>query len=302
VTRWPALLRTFGRTSLHGLRASPVTTAVAVTTIGVSLLLVGAFALLVANMERLLDRFGEDIRVSAYLEEGLSTEDQRRLLARVGRAPGVDSVELVTKQAALERFQAGGSARAALLEGLEDNPLPASLEISLVPGQRTAEGLERLAGSLEGVSGIAELGYGHEWIEGYARAVDLIQGVGFAIGGVLTLATVLIVANTIRLAIVARRDEISILRLVGGGRTFVAVPFLIEGLLAGLAGGLLALVSLYLLFLLLAPGLRGGLELLLGAVPPAFLSGTASLWLVLSGALLGVLGSGAALLQGRWDD
>lgn len=302
MNRWWALLQTFARTSIHGLRASPVTSGVAVATIAVSLLLVGAFALLVSNMERLLDRFGQDIRVSAFLEEGLAAEDQRRLLARVRAAPGVESVELVTKEAALERFRASGAERAALLEGLEENPLPASLEISLVPDRRTAEGLDQLAASLDGVAGIDDVGYGHEWVEGYARAVGLIRTLGFVIGGVLTLATVLIVANTIRLAIVARRDEISILRLVGAGRTFVAVPFVIEGMLAGLAGGGLALLLLYALFLALAPGLRGSLELLLGQVPPAFLSGGAAFWLVASGAGLGALGSGAALLQGRWDD
>lgn len=296
--RWIAQLRTFLRSALLGLRASPVTSVVAVATIGVTLLLVGGFGLLASNMERLLDRFGQDIRVSAYLAPDLPDAEREALIARVRAAPGVESVELVTAEDALRRFREASGERASLLDGLEGNPLPASLEIGLVPERRNEEGLRILAEALDGLPGIAELGYGHEWVEGYARAVALVRGLTAGIGAVLGLATLLIVANTIRLAVLARRDEIGILRLVGASRIFVAVPFLIEGLLEGLAGGLLALGLLYVAFLTLLPALSGGFELLLGTVTPGFLSAEGCLWLVGAGVLLGVLGSAAALVQG----
>jgi cell division transport system permease protein len=286
------------RSALQGLRASPGPAALAAVTIGLTLVLVGAFALLVSNMERLLARFGEDILVSAYLEEGLSEAQTRTLLEQVDGAPGVASVSLVSQEEALRRFREGAFGRPSLLDGLDENPLPASLEISLVPERRSAEGLALLEAALRDLPGIAELGYGHEWVEGYARAVSLIRGVAIALGGVLALATLLIVANTIRLALYARRDEIAILRLVGASRLFVAVPFLLEGLLQGLAGGLMALVLLFGFFRALLPALAGGLELLLGYATPSFLSLEGALLLVAAGAGLGVLGSAAALLQG----
>ncbi len=298
MSRWWNQVRAAWRSALHGLRASPVTTAVAVATIGVTLLLVGAFALLVANMEQLLDRFGEDFRVAAYLEPGLSDAAQGALRERALGAPGVTGVELVSPEQALERFRASSVGGPSLLEGLEENPLPASLEITLAPERRNAEGLAALARALEGLPGIEELGYGHEWVEGYARAVGLIRGVAIGIGVVLALATLLIVANTIRLAVYSRRDEVAILRLVGAGRAFVAVPFLVEGLLQGLAGGALALALLYAFFRTLLPMLRGGLELVLGYVTPSFLGFEGALWLVAAGAALGVLGSALALVQG----
>ena len=132
---------------------------------------------------------------------------------------------------------------------------------------------------------------------GYQQAVELIRGIALAIGGVLGLATLLIVANTIRLSIYARREEIEIVQLVGGSRSFMATPFLLEGGAQGIAGGLLGLLLLYAFYRLLLPGLSGGLELLLGYAEPAFLGVEASLWLVCAGALLGVLGSAAALVQ-----
>jgi cell division transport system permease protein len=291
-------IRYFLRTALHGLRASPMTSGVTVATIGVTLLLVGAFVLLVSNMERLLDRFGQDILVSAFLEDGLPEEVQQSLLVRVRSAPGVESVRLVTEQEALQRFREGSAGQASLLEGLDENPLPASLEISLAPEWRSSEGLEILVAALDGLHGIDELGYGTEWVEGYARAVALIRGIGIGIGVVLALATLLIISNTIRLAVYARRDEIEILRLVGAGRSFVSVPFLVEGLIQGSLGGALAVALLYGFFRLLLPGLEGGLELLLGFTTPVFLSGNSLVGLIGAGAALGVLGSGLALVEG----
>jgi cell division transport system permease protein len=127
--------------------------------------------------------------------------------------------------------------------------------------------------------------------------VELVRSIALVIGGVLALATVLIVANTIRLSVYTRRDEIEILRLVGGSRAFIASPFLVEGLAQGLAGGVLALTLLFALFRGLLPSLQSGLELVLGYAKPAFLGLEGSLLVVLCGALLGVVGCAAALAQ-----
>lgn len=292
-----ALLEAMGRSSLRGLAATPVTTAVAVGTLAVTLTLVGAFALLVTNMERLLERFGEDIRVSAYLEAGLPEAEARALAERVRTAPGVQEVELVTETQALERFREGLFGRPSLLEGLEGSPLPASLEVTLVPERRDAAGVAVLAEALDGLPGIEELGTGGDWVESYARAVGLVRAVAAAIGAVLAFATLLVVSGTIRLAVYARRDEIEILRLVGGSRIYVTLPFLAEGVLQGVVGGLLALALLGFGFALFGARAGDGLELLLGHVRPVFLGLREAALLVGVGAGLGALGSALALLR-----
>jgi cell division transport system permease protein len=285
--------------ALRGVAASPVTSAVATATIALCLLLAGAFALLLTNMEQVLTRFGEQVHVSAYLDDGLAQAEQEQLLARVRGAAGVESVTLVSKEAALERFRASPFGRASLLDGLDDNPLPASLEIVLVPEARNRGGVEALVASLRDLPGVGELGYGHEWVEGYARAVGAVRGLALAIGAVLALATLLIVANTIRLSIYARRDEIEILQLVGAGRVFVATPFLLEGLLEGALGGGLALAALALVFRAARAVLGGGLELLLGYAEPAFFGLGGALALLGAGAALGLVGSAAAMTMLR---
>jgi cell division transport system permease protein len=281
--------------ALRGIRRASTTSLLAVLTIAVVLVLVGSAALLVDNMSGILDEFGAELRLTAYLEADLDEAGQRDLVERVGAAPGVDSVALVTKQAALERFEriAGG---AELLVGLEENPLPASLEILLLPEARSGEAIAVLEESLTGLPGIEELAHGQEWIEGYARAVSLARGVATGIGVVLGLAALLIVANTIRLAVYARRDELDILALVGASRTFVRVPFLLEGILQGLLGGAIALLIVWGAYELLLPQVRFGFSLVLGRADLRFFTMGESIRLVVSGAGLGLLGSFAALV------
>jgi cell division transport system permease protein len=254
----------FVRTAIRGIASSPVTSGVSVVTIGVTLVLVGAFALLLRNMEELLDQFGDDL-----------SQDE-----------------------ALERFRASVGSGSALLDGLDINPLPASLEISLRDDRRSAEGMEAVANAIEGLAGVESLSSGRDWVEGYLRAVALVRGVGVGLGIILALATLLIVANTIRLGVFARRDELEILSLVGASRPFVQTPFLLEGLVQGAAGGAIALGLLYALFRLVLPGFEFGLELLVGTMPRFFSSGEA-LILVAGGAGLGLFGSAVAL-SGGW--
>jgi cell division transport system permease protein len=275
-----------------------VTSAVAVATIGVTLFLVGAFGLLLSNMSGLLEQLGREVRLTAYAAEGLAPAAGPALAARIGALEGVAGAEWVSKEAALERFRRRLGGEAALLDGLEENPLPASVELEVAPSHHSPEGLAALRDALARTDGVAEVADGHAWVEGYARAVALLRTAALALGGVLTLAALLIVANTIRLAVYARRDEIEILMLVGATRSFVSVPFLLEGLLQGVAGGLLALALLGLAFVALGGALAGAFAFVLGSAEPAFLGPGGCAALLAAGALLGVLGSAAALAQG----
>jgi len=286
------------RSALRGLQTSPVTTAIATLTIAVALVLVGAFGLLVGNMQGLLEGFGRDLKVTAYLEVGLGDQAQRGLASRVAALEGIESVELVDEDAARARFERmqGGS---ELLAGLEENPLPASLEIVLEADRRTEAGLRDLETALVVLAGVAEVAHGQEWIEGYARAAGVARGLGTLLGAVLVLSTLLIVMNTIRLAVYARGDELDILALVGASRTYVRVPFLLEGTLQGAVGGAFAVALLAVGFQLFVPQLREGLVFFLGNAEPRFLDGTEIVRMIAGGAGLGLVGSFAALLGER---
>ncbi|MHA7839397.1 MAG: cell division protein FtsX [bacterium] len=292
------LIRIAFANAVRGIRTGSTTSSLAVLTIAIVLVLVGSASLLVNNMSGLLDEFGRELQLTAYLEDGIPEPELQRLATTVGGAPGVERVEVVTRQEALARFEkiAGG---AELLAGLEENPLPASLEIHLLPGARTSEAIGILESSLDGLPGIDELAHGREWIEGYARALSLVRGGATVISIVLGLAALSIVANTIRLALYARRDELDILALVGASRTFVRVPFMLEGTLQGLLGGVIALLIVFGAYELLLPQLRFGLELLVGHAELRFFTTAEALGLVAAGGGLGLLGSMTALVGWR---
>lgn len=296
--RFAVIVWVIVRNALRGLQSSPLPSAIAVVTIAIVLILVGSFALVIGNMEGLLARFSEELHVVAYLDADLSARQQLALRESANLIEGVQSVQLVTPEQALERFRltmGGGE----LLEGLDGNPLPASLELELVEEARTSQGIAIVASALDGLDGVAELAHGQDWIEGYARAAALARSAGTLLGAVLAGAALLIIANTIRLAVYAREDEIEILSLVGAGRIFVRTPFLLEGCLQGAVGGLLALGVLFLAFRMWLPQLEFGLAMFLGQRTPVFFAGSEGLALVLVGALLGVGGSALAMFGWR---
>ncbi len=286
------------RTAFRGMRSSGATSIAAVVTIAVTLVLVGAFALLVGNMSGMLDRIGQDLQVTAYLEPEIEMDEARLIAARVATVEGVHRVSLVSPEEAMARFEKTAGA-AAMLEGLDSNPLPTSIEISLLPEHRTEQGVRVVEQALEGLPGIEQVAKGQEWIGGYTRAASLVSFLAVGLGAVLAISALMIVANTIRLALYSRSDELEILSLVGASRTFIRVPFLLEGTLQGLAGGVLAVVLLYIAFELFAPQIQFGLSFFLGSAKPRFFELSELLSLVFGGATLGAIGSAAALLSWR---
>ena len=288
----------FVRTAFGGLRGSPLPTLVSIATIGLAVVPLGGLLIITGNMGALLDRHGESRQVTAFLEVDLSPEAEAGLAQRAAALDQVTRVELVTREAALERFRErlGGG---ALLDALEENPLPASIEVTLRPGDERGAAAEGVATALRALPGVDEVAGGEEWVAGYARALALVRSAGLALGVILALATLLIVANTVRLAVYARRDELEILALVGASRTFLRVPYLIEGAIQGTLGGLLGVGLLYALFRIAVPQLGDALDLFLGWSQPLFLPPERIAVLVGSGAGFGLLGAGIAVARTR---
>ena len=187
----------------------------------------------------------------------------------------------------------------ACFEAIEANPLPASLAIALSPDHRTPGAVAAVSEALHALPGVEDIAGGETWIDGYGRALRLVNSAGMGLGAVLGLATLLIVTNTIRLAVYARRDELEILALVGASRTFLRVPFLIEGLLQGAVGGLLGVGLLFAIFNVAVPQLGDALELFLGWSDPSFLSPRNVGILVAGGAAFGFTGAAVAVAATR---
>jgi len=283
----------FLRRALRNMRLSPVLSAAAVFTVGVALALLGFFAIAVINVQQLTDHWTADLAIVAYLDQPPEDETLNRWLAEIRAYPEVASVTYVTRDEAFRRFSARLGSDAVLLEGLSAQFLPAALEVRLKPERRqdTAAVVERLGRN----QALGELHYAREWLERFEAFLLLLRSIGAALGGFLILAALVIVTNTIKLTLYARQDELEAMTMVGATALFIKLPYLIEGALQGLFGGLLALLVSYLTFQAVLRESLGSLLLLTGIDSIQFLPLAWQGLLVVAGMLVGLLGSMLAL-------
>ena len=283
----------FLKKALENLRINPFLSLVTLSTIAISMLILGLFALIYLNAQHFLHQWGDELQVTAYLEETLSPEQAEELRSKVANWSAVEEITYVSKEHALARFRSQLREYAGILEGLRANPLPASLELKLRPQVSRSGNIEELSTRLKRLPGVSEVQYGKRWVAKLRIFVEVLKLVGITIGGLLLLATIFVVSNTIRLTFYSRQEELEIMRLVGATDLFIKAPFLIEGLLHGLCGALLATGGLLLLVFLLFSQLH--LPLRLALVPgfkPAVQLIAGFLFL---GLLLGGLGSTISL-------
>ncbi|MGH7766772.1 MAG: cell division protein FtsX [Candidatus Binatia bacterium] len=220
-------------------------------TMAMALFIFGGFLLAQENLQGLLRGWGSRIQIFAYLDNRLAASEAETLVRRVRGYPEIESVRLVSQREAWESFKKSLGSQSGVLEGLSADTLPASLEIALKPGHRDHDSVAGAVDRLRAEKAIDAVEYPQEWTEKFTALMIGIEWAKWILGGFLFLATLLIVGNTVKLAIVARREEVEIMQLVGAPAGVVKMPFVIEGMLQGLFGAALSLVVLWLAFLLL---------------------------------------------------
>ncbi len=285
--RW---LLMFSR-ALRNMRQSPLLCGAAIGTVGVSLTIVAFFGILVLNVQKLTGHWSREVQVVAYLDQVPKPEVLHRWQSGIASLQQVQEVRYVSREDALARFRTRLGQDAALLTGVEAEVLPASLEVSLRPDFRNRAGVEVVVSYLRQQAGLKDLRYGQDWLDRFDAFLGLMRAGGFICGGFLLFATLFIVANTIKLTLFARREELEVMALVGATSWFIKAPFLLEAALQGALGGLFSLGCTYLLF---AGFLRQGLGSLLlaaGIDSITFLPTSYQLALIALGVLLGVSGS-----------
>jgi len=258
-------------------------------TIAVALFVLGAFLLLTANLERLGAEWSSAAEMSVYLKDDI-TMDQRRAVESL-LAPGtiVASREFVSKTEALSRFKQTFTELAGAVDGLGENPMPASFEVRLHAAPASS-GIDALGATLRRASGVADVRYDRQWLNRLLSAIKVLREVGLGLAAILTLAAALTVANVVRLALYARRDELDIMQLVGAPQTFIRGPFVMEGVLQGGLGSLGAVGALAVAFYAVKSRYLLPLASAVNLSSVRFLSVEVCLLLVLGGMAVGCLG------------
>ncbi len=222
----------------------------AVLTIAGGLFVLGFFLVLNTNLQRLVGRWSESAELSVYLKDDVTAEQLRIVDELIGQSGLSSHREYVSRAEAAARFKADFPDLASATEGLESNPFPASFEVRLRPEMREAgAAVDHLATSVAAVTGIADVRYDRRWLNRLNGVVRFIRVFGILIVGMLAIAAALTVANVVRLAAAAREDEIEIMQLVGAPIAYIRGPFVIEGVLQGGAGALVAVLLLWGLFI-----------------------------------------------------
>ena len=229
------------REAIAGFRRAPVLTGLSATMVGLALFVVALFSLAVFNLRVALQEVEARVEVVAYLDEGTSTAEMEIARRELAALPEVLEVRYVTKDEALQRARRDLPGFGELFASEDVNPLPASIEVRLRDGSRTEAAVAEIAEIADDYPFVEDVQYGREWVDKLFTLRRMAAFTTAVLGGAFGAVAALIIGTALRIAIFARRDEIYIMRLVGARNGFIRRPFLVEGAIAGLVGGGLAL-------------------------------------------------------------
>lgn len=273
------------REALAAFRRAPLLASLSAAMIALSLFVVGLFGVAAHNIRLVLDQVEARVAVVAYLHDDADTEEIEALQAEIARLPQVRDVLYIARQQAFERAREQLSGFESVFAELDGNPFPASLEVTLEPGQRDADAVHRIADLVGEFPFVEDVRYGQDWLDKVYLLRRVAGAAALVVGGAFAAVAALIIGAAIRLAIFARRDEIAIMRLVGATDWFIRKPFLLEGLMTGALGSILAFPATYLVYRLLSDSVVD-----LEWIPPEWaLAG------MVAGAIFGMLASSRAV-------
>ena len=265
-------------------RRSPLLSALSVTTIAFSLFAFGLFGLVALNIRQALDKLDDRVEIRAFVIEGTPSELVDGATADIETFPEVQSARAVSQQEALARAKRELGEFRDVFEGAV---LPASIDIRLKAGFRDPATVKRVAARVQAYAFLNDVRYGEEWISKLYRLRTIASIAGVVLGLAFAAVSVIIIGATIRMAVLSRAQEISIMRLVGATDGYIRRPFLLEGFAKGVAGGMLALLLTWLASLLINRYI----------VETTFFDERTAALGLLFGALIGLIGS--AISVGR---
>jgi cell division transport system permease protein len=263
----------------------------AVLTIGAGLFVLGFFLIVNTNVRRLTQRWGESAEFAVYLRDEVTPAQLEAVQSLIDDSGLIAGRQYVSKEQAAERFGRDFPDLGSTAGRLERNPFPASLDVRLRPEVRSAEeAVDKLAKTLSSQAGVSDVRYDRRWLTRLNGVITFVRSIGIVIVSLLALASALTVANVVRLAAHARRDEIEIMQLVGAPLTYVRGPLVLEGVMQGGAGAIVAILSLGVLFAVARARYGAAVAEAVGLGAITFLP--VELWIVLllGGMLLGSVG------------
>jgi cell division transport system permease protein len=273
--------------AFQGLRANSLVNLLAMGTISMAMLIVGFFLILFLNLQSAVNAMGERLEISVYLKDGLVPQEKDYILTRLKAEPGVRKVTFLSKTDALNLLKNELKGQEPLLEGLGENPLPDSFEVSIEPSFADAAKMDVFTKKVAKYFGVEEVSYGRQGMEILNRLLTLVTYGGMVLAVLLGVTVVFIISNSVRLALYSRGQEIELMQWIGATRWFIMGPFLVEGMLVAVIGTTLSVGVLAGLYHALP---HEAMLFLAGPGGLSFLPGGIIAYLIGGGGVLGILG------------
>ncbi len=265
-----ANLRFFISDALGAIRENLATTVLTAITLAFSLAICTFFFIVFVNMGSLFSAWGDNAYIVAYIKDPPPKAGTKELSTQILRIKGVSKVRYISKSQAMAELRKGLRGHAGILEGMDKNILPASFEVSLGPDAREPGKMLAVVKRIKALPWVDEVQYSQEWARKFYGVFRFFELTAIVIGAVLAAAAVFVITNTIRLTVYARREEIEVLRLVGASDNFISMPFLIEGIIEGAAGGVLASILVFGVIFVLRYNIPEYLAFVLDLPVPAY--------------------------------
>lgn len=281
----------FIREAISSLRRNGLMSMASVSTVALSLLILGMFLVMVLNLNHIASTLETQVQITAYMEDNLSEREMREIGTRITKIGGVTQVMFIDKDQAMTKFKERLGEQKGLLTALgETNPLPNSFEIKV----DKPELVKPVAQAVAQLKGVENAKYGQEVIEQLFSLTRMIRIFGLVLIIFLALAALFIISNTIRITVFARRKEIGIMKYVGATDWFIRWPFMIEGMILGFGGALCAVLVLSQTYSALTERVYESLAFL-PLIPKSPFLTNISIVLLVVGTAIGALGSTISL-------
>ncbi len=290
-------LKYFLKETLRNLWQYRIRNFFSITIICLSFLIFGVFLSLSNNFHFTAQQLSKNMMIIFFLEKNLP-ENQRNLVEeKLKESSLIEDVHFKSPDQALEEFQNNFPELRRIIENLRVNPFPSSFEATI--SEENFSSAETLAfiQEMREMKGVEDVQFNRDWVEKMRSLSRLAQAVGFFLGGILVLASFFIISNVIKLNVFARHEEIEILRLVGATNTFIRIPFLMEGMILGIFGGLVSLLLIFLLIKFFPLYLGVSLGVFSELINFRYLSLSQIIMLIAAGAFIGFSGSLSSLAR-----
>lgn len=230
----------------RGLRRAKFSASVSIFTIFLTLVIIAVLLIFIFNVHRIVSQIQSRMELEIFIDNSFIQEQIDSLQQRINKIEGIEFVRFVSKEAAAEfiKQQFGHE----VFEILDDNPLPASFQITLLPSFRSAIAVEKIINELLKLDGIDDILYRHDLLVLLEKYMHVFLIIMLCVGSLLALGSIVLISNTIKLVIFSRRTTIEIMKLVGATRGFIRRPFIVEGIVQGVTGGGLASLFFYFVF------------------------------------------------------